>query len=99
MITAPTNLRELFCYTDYIGLEMMEMILKLTRKQSAKVRKLARRECCNCVDGNCLLLDNGEPCRCVQLDSIYGIYCKYLLMAVLPVDRALFDEIMQQNHV
>ena len=78
---------------------MMEMILKLTRKQSAKVRKLARRECCNCVDGNCLLLDNGEPCRCVQLDSIYGIYCKYLLMAVLPVDRALFDEIMQQNHV
>ena len=70
------------------------MILKIT----AKVRKLASRECCNCVDGNCLLLNNGEPCRCVQLNSIYGIYCKYLFMAVLPTDRELFDEIMQQNH-
>ena len=36
------------------------MILKLNSKQSEKVRKLARRECCNCVDGNCLLLDDGK---------------------------------------
>ena len=74
------------------------MTLKLTRNQSAKVRKLVRRRCCNCVDGNCLLLDDGEPCRCVQLDSICGFYCKYLLMAVLPAERELFDEILQQNH-
>lgn len=47
------------------------MILKLTTKQSAKVRRLARRECCNCVDGNCLLLDDGEECKCVQLVSRY----------------------------
>ena len=52
------------------------MVLKLNSKQSAKVRRLARRECCNCVDGNCLLLDNGEECKCVQLISRYGI-CKY----------------------
>ena len=73
-------------------------MLKLTRKQSAKVRKLARRECCNCVDGNCLLLDDGEPCRCVQANSLYGIYCKYFLAAVLPADKELYEEILQQNN-
>ena len=75
------------------------MILKLTAKQSAKVRKLARRECCNCVDGNCLLLDNGEECKCVQLISRYGIYCNYVLKAVLPTEKELYDEILQQNKI
>ena len=74
------------------------MILKLTAKQSARVRKLARRTCCNCVDGNCLLLDDGEPCRCVQLISRYGIYCTYFLKAVLPVEKELYEEILQQNN-
>ena len=74
------------------------MIQKITAKQSAKVRKLARRECCNCVDGNCLLLDDGESCHCVQLDSLYGIYCKYFLTAVLPADKELYEEILQQNN-
>lgn len=81
------------------------MILKITAKQSAKVRKLARRECCNCVDSNCLLLsadksvcsDDGEPCRCVQLISRYGIYCNYFRKAVLPAENELYEEILQQN--
>ena len=77
---------------------MIKVVLKITRKQSAKVRKLARKECCNCVNGNCLLLDDGEPCRCVQLDSLYGIYCKYFLTAVLPADKELYEEILQQNN-
>ena len=75
------------------------MILKLNSKQSAKVRKLARKECCNCVDGNCLLLDDGEPCRCVQLISRYGIYCKCFSMAVLPASKELYEEILQQNNL
>ena len=75
------------------------MILKLTAKQSAKVRRLARRECCNCVDGNCLLLDDGEPCRCVQLISRYGINCTYFLKAVLPAEKELNEEILQQNKI
>ena len=58
------------------------MVLKITRKQSAKVRKLARRECCNCYKGNCLLLDDGEECKCVQLISRYDlrniVYMKYI---------------------
>ena len=75
------------------------MVLKLNSKQSAKVRRLARRECCNCVDGNCLLLDNGEECKCVQLISRYGIYCNYFLKAVLPPEKELYDEILQQNKI
>ena len=74
------------------------MILKLNAKQSAKVRKLARKECYNCVNGNCLLLDDGEPCRCVQLISRYGINCNYFLNAVLPAEKELYEEILQQNN-
>ena len=73
------------------------MILKLTSNQSAKVRKLARRECCNCVDGNCLLLGDGEECKCVQLISRYGIYCNYFRKAVLLAKNELYEEILQQN--
>lgn len=79
--------------------EVMCMILKLNSKQSAKVERLARRECCNCVDGNCLLLDGGEPCRCVQLISHYGIYCNYFRKAVLPAEKELYEEILQQNNL
>ncbi len=75
------------------------MILILNSKQSAKVRKLARRECCNCYKGNCLLLDNGEECKCVQLISRYGIYCNYFRKAVLPTDKKLYKEILQQKNL
>ena len=77
----------------------MCMILKITAKQSAKVRKLACRECCNCMDGYCLLLDDGEPCHCVQLISRYGIYCNYFRKAVLPAEKELYEEILQQNKI
>ena len=77
----------------------MRMILKLNPKQSAKVRKLARRGCCNCVDGSCLLLDDGEECKCVQLISRYGIYCNYFRKAVLPAEKELYEEILQQNNL
>lgn len=38
-------------------------------KTVGKGKTACPRECCNCVDGNCLLLDNGEECKCVQLIS------------------------------
>ena len=77
----------------------MKVVQKLNSKQSAKVRRLARRECCNCVDGNCLLLDNVEECKCVQLISRYGIYCNYFRKAVLPAEKKLYEEILQQNKI
>ena len=40
---------------------------KITETQVEPVRRLVRSGCCNCVDGNCLLLGDGEEQTCVQL--------------------------------
>ena len=56
-------------------------MLKITSKQADKVHRLVKTCCANCdKDGNCILLDDGEAHRCVQLISIYGIYCNYFKM-------------------
>ena len=54
-------------------------MLKITYKQAKKINRLIRKECCNYDKGCCLLLDYGEKCRCVQVISCYGIYCKYFI--------------------
>ena len=64
------------------------MVLRITPRQRTKINALVRRACCNCRKGNCLLLDDGEEVRCVQLISRYGIYCNYFLKAVLPAEKA-----------
>lgn len=73
------------------------MLLKITPKQRTKINTLVRRSCCNCCKGNCLLLDDGAEAKCVQLISRYGIYCNYFLKAVLPAEKELYAEILQQN--
>ena len=40
-------------------------IPRMSYPQYRKARKLTH-ECCNYCDGNCLLLDDGEECVCVQ---------------------------------
>ncbi|MBE5927623.1 MAG: hypothetical protein E7270_11770 [Lachnospiraceae bacterium] len=56
-------------------------MLKITSKQVERVHRLVKTCCANCdKDGNCTLLDDGEAHRCVQLISIYGIYCNYFPM-------------------
>ena len=45
-------------------------------------------ECCNYDNGNCILLDNGEPCVCVQSIS-YSLFCRWFIAAVLPLDKEL----------
>lgn len=60
-------------------------MIKITPKQVERVHRLVRELCANCdEDGNCILLDDGEAHRCVQLISIYGIYCNYFKERVLP---------------
>ena len=73
------------------------MVLKITPKQRTKIYALVRRTCCNCRKGNCLLLDDGEEAKCVQLISRYGIYCNYFKEAVLPSDRELYEQIKKIN--
>ena len=72
-------------------------MLKITFEQSKEVDKLIRRLCCNYDEGNCLPLDDGETCRCVQENSCYKIFCNYFLKAVLPSDPKLYAEILQQD--
>ena len=78
---------------------LKSMLLKITPKQRTKINALVRRSCCNCCKGNCLLLDDGEETKCVQLISRYGIYCNYFLKAVLPAEKELCTEILRQNGV
>ena len=74
-------------------------MLKITPKQAERVNRLVSELCANCdQDGNCVLLDDGEAHRCVQLISVYGIYCNYFKNAVLPADKALYEEIQKQNN-
>ena len=63
------------------------MVIKITLKQSKRINTLVRKLCCNYVDGNCLLLDDGEEHACVQCISRYGIYCSYFKNAVLPAAK------------
>lgn len=73
------------------------MITKITPKQSKRINALIKKLCCNCLDGNCLLLDDGEEHSCVQLISKSGICCNYFKNAVLPADRQLYTEIMNKE--
>ena len=74
-------------------------MLRIIPKQARTVHRLARDQCCNCTDGNCLLLDDGDSHACVQMISYYGIYCKYFLHAVLPAERKLYEQIIEQNEL
>ena len=38
----------------------MSEVKRLTPPQSRKVNALVRRTCCNCDNGNCILLDDGD---------------------------------------
>ena len=64
----------------------MSSIKRLSPPQSRKVNSLVRRECCNCDNGHCILLDDGDECVCPQLIS-YSLLCKWFRIAVLPLDK------------
>ena len=67
---------------------------RLTPQQSRSVNSLIKKTCCNCMDGNCILLDDGEPCICPHLIS-YFLLCKWFCTAVLPADKLLYAELYQ----
>ena len=75
------------------------MTVRITETQAEQVQRLARSGCSNCSDGNCLLLDDGEPQPCVQLICTQAIYCRYFRKAVLPSDKKLYEEIIRQNEM
>ena len=36
---------------------------RMTPAQRKQANALIQRECCNCEDGNCIVLDNGDTCK------------------------------------
>ena len=49
---------------------MSDNLPRMDYRQHRRARRLVH-ECCNYDEGNCLLLDDGEPCVCVQSISYY----------------------------
>ena len=75
--------------------EMMKW--RIYPSQRGWVNRLVRRRCCCYDHGRCILLDDGEPHRCVQVISRSGICCNYFHRAVLPSDSELYTQIRNQN--
>lgn len=74
----------------------MDEIKRLTPAQRARCNRLIRRLCANYDGGNCLPLDDGEGCVCVQTIS-YSLLCKYFRRAVLPAYKVLCADIYRQR--
>lgn len=65
----------------------IKTIPHISYQQHRTVQRLVR-SCCNYFDGNCLALDDGDACPCVQSVS-RSLLCKWFRAAVLPQDTAL----------
>lgn len=63
--------------------------------QYRRAKKLVHM-CCNYDGGDCLLLDDGEACVCVQSIS-YSLLCKWFRIAVLPLDKALETALLHRG--
>ena len=73
------------------------MPLKLTPRLAKQVNKTVRTTCANYLNGNCLLLDNGDSHPCIQLLSVRWLYCNYLQKYVLSADKELYERIIKFN--
>jgi len=69
---------------------------RMDHKQLRRAKKLIRKLCCNYDHGNCLALDDGEPCVCVQGIS-YSLLCNWFRNAVLPTDHELLADVMRER--
>ena len=69
------------------------MILKISTKQSKTINKLIKNYCASYFNANCLLLNDVY----VQSISKTGIYCNYFKRSVLPIDKYLYEEIINQK--
>src|SRR5699024_6860527 len=71
-------------------------LYRMTPAQRKQANALIRRECCNCEDGNCIVLDDGDACTCPQTIS-FSVCCKWFRWAVLPLDGTLEAEIFRDK--
>ena len=66
----------------------MDEIKHLTPAQRVRCNRQIRWLCANYDGGNCLTLDDGEGCVCVQTIS-YSLLCKYFRRAEPPAGSTL----------
>ena len=71
---------------------------RMTPAQRKQANALIRRECCNCEDGNCIVLDDGDTCTCPQIVS-FSVCCKWFRWAVLPLAGTLEAEIFRDKEL
>ena len=66
----------------------MKKEIRMTTSQAKRITRLIESECCNCVDGICIVLDHGYGCYCPQM-GIRILFCPWLREAVLPADEKM----------
>lgn len=71
---------------------------RMTPGQRSRSNALIRAACCNYDNGNCLALDDGEKCVCIQSIS-YSVCCTWFRRAVLPQNKPLETEIFRSGNV
>lgn len=64
-------------------------------RQYRRARRLVQ-ECCNYDNGQCIVLDEGDGCVCVQSIS-YSLLCRWFREAVLPLDKELETELLYRT--
>ena len=74
---------------------MSDNLPRMDYRQHRRARRLVH-ECCNYDEGNCLLLDDGEPCVCVQSIS-FSLMCRWFRVAVLPLDGELAAALLHRG--
>lgn len=70
-------------------------IPRMSYPQYRKARRLTH-ECCNYCNGNCLLLDDGEECVCVQSIS-YSLLCRLILPIFKEINYLSHDQFREMN--
>ena len=71
-------------------------IIRIPEGYIRQVQSIAVEECANCDNGNCLLLDDGEPCVCPQSIS-RSLWCRYFFTSVLPGHKDLYFKLCGQG--
>ena len=89
------NIRGYFLTVQKEVMKIKEKIPIMTYSQYRRARKLVH-QCCNYESGNCLALDDGEECICVQSIS-YSLLCNWFRAAVLPLDDPLATALLYRK--
>lgn len=73
-------------------------LYRMNRAQRKQANAFIRRECCNCENGDCIALDDGDAHACPQMIS-FSVCCKWFRWSVLPQIGTLEAEIFRDKEL